>query len=145
MPGGLQRFSLVLNVTSSARPGAHRLSAIKGVVTDSLRAWWTEYAPVVISSLPYHGYAPVRPTAWAEGFAEDFQGALLPWWTEHALIVIASMLYHGDALVYLKAWAEGFLGCLVATEGLHMSVGLCGVELTMLRSWAWLLGLLQQT
>lgn len=67
VPGGLQRFSLVLNVTSSARPGEHRLSAIKGMVTNSLRAWWTEYAPVVVASLPYHVYAPVRPAACAKG------------------------------------------------------------------------------
>ena len=60
MPDGLQRFSLVLNVTSSLRPGDHRLSAVKGMVVDTLRLWWTEYAPVIITSLPYHGYAPVR-------------------------------------------------------------------------------------
>ena len=72
VPGGLQRFSLVLNVTSSARPGEHRLSAIKGMVTDSLRAWWTQYAPVVVASLPYHGYAPVRPAAWAKAFPRVF-------------------------------------------------------------------------
>ena len=64
VPGGLQRFSLVLDVTSSARPGEHRMSAIKGMVTDSLRAWWTAYKPVVVASLPYHGYAPVRLAAW---------------------------------------------------------------------------------
>lgn len=28
----------------------------------------SEYAPIVVASLPYHGYAPVRLAAWAEGF-----------------------------------------------------------------------------
>ena len=69
VPAGLQRFNLVLNVTSSLRPGEHHLSAVKGLVADSLREWWTHYAPVVISSLPYHKYEPVRLTACAEGFA----------------------------------------------------------------------------
>jgi len=59
VPGGLQRFSLALNVTSSLRPGEHRMSAIKGIVADIERAWWTEYLPVVIKELPFHVYAPV--------------------------------------------------------------------------------------
>ena len=76
VPGGLQRFNLVLNVTSSLRPGEQSLSAIKGVVTDSLRAWWTEYAPVVVASLPYPGYAPVRLAARA--MRRALQSALPP-------------------------------------------------------------------
>ena len=72
MPGGLHRFSLVLNLTSSARPGEHRLSAIKGMVTISLRAWWTAYAPVVVASLPYHGYAPVRLAACVKSYIFEF-------------------------------------------------------------------------
>jgi len=60
VPGGLQRFSLALNVTSSARPGEARATAIKGLVVDDPRMWWTKYEPVVITALPYHAHAPVR-------------------------------------------------------------------------------------
>jgi len=60
VPGGLQRFSLALNVTSSARPGEARATAIKGLVLDDPRMWWTNYEPVVITALPYHALAPVR-------------------------------------------------------------------------------------
>ncbi|CAL8467108.1 g6644 [Coccomyxa elongata] len=59
VPGGLLRFSLLVNITSNLYADDFKLVTVKGTIQQGPETW-KQHEPIVVSSLPYYAKYPIQ-------------------------------------------------------------------------------------